>query len=79
MARGTREETLKEILGDLAGDGNFYKHHTTFIYTINDGKLTINEFIISVEDEYMVNLGPDYKHPEVQPILYKVFTRQVQR
>ncbi len=58
---------LKEILGDLAGDGNYYKHHTTFIYKINDGVMSIDKFILSVEDEYMVNLGPDYKHPEVQP------------
>lgn len=58
---------LKEILGEKAGDGNFYKHPTSFIYTVTEEKFIVDEFIISVEDEYMKNLGPDYEHPPKAP------------
>ncbi|MGI6427046.1 MAG: hypothetical protein ACOX0L_05585 [Natronincolaceae bacterium] len=68
------DDDYKEIVGDLAGDGNFYKHPTTFIYKItNEGDFAITHMTVSVEEEYMENLGPDYDNStDLQPTFIKV-------
>lgn len=70
-------DDLRELMGHLAGDGNFYKHPTTFIYTITDeGKFAITNMSISVEEEYMENLGPDYDNSiDLQPTFIRVLLK----
>lgn len=71
------DDDLRELMGHLAGDGNFYKHPTTFIYTITDeGKFAITNMSISVEEEYMENLGPDYDNSiDLQPTFIRVLLK----
>ena len=68
------DDDLRELVGHLAGDGNYYKHPTTFIYKItSEGKFAITNMSISIEEEYMENLGPDYYNStDLQPTFIKV-------
>lgn len=65
------DDDLKEILGDIVGDGNYYKHHANLVYYVEDGTPHIEYFLISTEDEYMVNLGPDWEPPTKAPAFYR--------
>ena len=79
------DDDLRELVGHLAGDGNYYKHPTTFIYKItSEGKFAITNMSISIEEEYMENLGPDYDNStDLQPTFIKVllsdFIRQQEK
>ena len=43
------DDDLRELVGHLAGDGNYYKHPTTFIYKItSEGKFAITNMSISI-------------------------------
>lgn len=53
-------DNLKEILGDIVGDGNFYKHYVTFVYFVKDGEFVVQNMFIDPEDKYVTNLGPNY-------------------
>jgi hypothetical protein len=79
------DDDLRELVGHLAGDGNYYKHPTTFIYKItSEGNFAITNMIISIEEEYMENLGPDYDNStDLQPTFIKIllsdFIRQQEK
>lgn len=79
------DDDLRELVGHLAGDGNYYKHPTTFIYKItSEGNFAITNMSISIEEEYMENLGPDYDNSaDLQPTFIKIllsdFIRQQEK
>lgn len=75
------DDDLRELVGHLAGDGNYYKHPTTFIYKItSEGNFAITNMIISIEEEYMENLGPDYDNSaDLQPTFIKILLSDFMR
>ena len=75
------DDDLRELVGHLAGDGNYYKHPTTFIYKItSEGKFAITNMSISIEEEYMENLGPDYDNSaDLQPTFIKILLSDFMR